>query len=233
MVEGPAAPDTPAATPPAAAPMQLNRLHQLPALPLAVLHTPQRLYAPPGPLAYAHHPFVASHCMHWLSFPPSPHLAPRWTIQALADKFQIRRQRVLAILAHKEMEAAALEQGTLLRGPLRPFAYTIPLEDLALDPVTGEPLDLAQLVEAEQQQRQEGGSSVPSSSSQVGGKGWLGGWVGGGGAATPAAAQRAARWLGRDGWVERDGWRKNSSSGRHHRVDTTPAAARWHVSCGL
>jgi hypothetical protein len=166
-------------------------------------------------------------------FPPPPTWPPRWTIQALADKFQIRRQRVLAILAHKEMEAAALEQGTLLRGPLRPYAYTIPLEDVALDPVTGEPLDLAQLVEAEQQQRQEGGSSVPSSSSQVGGKGWLSGWVGGGGAATPAAAQRAARWLGRDGWVERDGWRKNSSSGRHHRVDTTPAAARWHVSCGL
>ena len=38
------------------------------------------------------------------SHPPSP-TTLRWTIAALADKFRIRRQRVMAILAFKEIQA--------------------------------------------------------------------------------------------------------------------------------
>jgi len=40
----------------------------------------------------------------------------RWTVQDLARKFRVRRQRVLAVLALKEMEAQALEDGRLMGG---------------------------------------------------------------------------------------------------------------------
>ncbi|GFR43188.1 hypothetical protein Agub_g4180 [Astrephomene gubernaculifera] len=49
----------------------------------------------------------------------------RWSIQALADKFRIRKQRVLAILALKELEAQRIEEGKLLSGPLA--AYALPV----------------------------------------------------------------------------------------------------------
>jgi hypothetical protein len=40
----------------------------------------------------------------------------KWTVEALARKFRVRRQRVLAVLALKEMEAQALEDGRLMGG---------------------------------------------------------------------------------------------------------------------
>jgi hypothetical protein len=39
-----------------------------------------------------------------------------WTVEALARKFRVRRQRVLAVLALKELEAQALEEGRLMGG---------------------------------------------------------------------------------------------------------------------
>ncbi|WIA08767.1 hypothetical protein OEZ85_008190 [Tetradesmus obliquus] len=53
----------------------------------------------------------------------------RWTIPELADKFRIRRQRVMAILALKEMQAHRLEQGQDMKGPLQPYVFRVPLQD--------------------------------------------------------------------------------------------------------
>eukprot|EP00877_Chromochloris_zofingiensis_P009545 jgi/Chrzof1/4844/Cz15g01100.t1 len=72
----------------------------------------------------------------------------RWTIEALAAKFRIRRQRVLAILMHKELEAQAVASGKLLPGPLRPYAATVDLADVQLDAATGMPLDLKAVAQA-------------------------------------------------------------------------------------
>lgn len=51
------------------------------------------------------------------ALPPPP--PTRWTIEALASKFRVRRQRVLAVLALKEVEAQAMEEGRLMAGPFR------------------------------------------------------------------------------------------------------------------
>jgi hypothetical protein len=50
---------------------------------------------------------------------PSARCGHRWTIEALATKFRVRRQRVLAILALKEIEAQAMEDGRLMKGPFK------------------------------------------------------------------------------------------------------------------
>jgi len=63
----------------------------------------------------------------------------RWTIEALAEKFHIRKQRVLAILALKEMEAHRMESGKVLQGPLSAYACPVKLSDVQLDG-SGEPL---------------------------------------------------------------------------------------------
>lgn len=84
----------------------------------------------------------------------------RWTIPRLADKFRIRRQRVMAILALKEMEAHRIDGGESLGGALAAYAFRVPLQDLRLKP-DGEPYDLAELVAAEQQRekQQSGGAA--------------------------------------------------------------------------
>ncbi|KXZ45193.1 hypothetical protein GPECTOR_57g483 [Gonium pectorale] len=69
----------------------------------------------------------------------------RWTIAALADKFRIRKQRVLAILALKELEAQRIEDGRLLGGPMAGYALTASTDDIHLDPHTGAPLDPADM----------------------------------------------------------------------------------------
>nr|8A22_Yc Chain Yc, mS109 [Polytomella magna]8APN_Yc Chain Yc, mS109 [Polytomella magna]8APO_Yc Chain Yc, mS109 [Polytomella magna] len=56
----------------------------------------------------------------------------KWTIEALAEKFHIRKQRVLAILALKEMEAHKIESGKQLQGPLSPYGLKVRVEDLKL-----------------------------------------------------------------------------------------------------
>ncbi|GIL49442.1 hypothetical protein Vafri_5773 [Volvox africanus] len=63
----------------------------------------------------------------------------RWTIPALAEKFRIRKQRVLAILALKELEAQRIEDGRLLGGPLSAYGLPVYLDDVHLDPLTGNP----------------------------------------------------------------------------------------------
>ncbi len=65
----------------------------------------------------------------------------RWTIAKLAEKFRIRKQRVMAILALKDLEAQGLEKGELLQGALRAFRCHVDLGDIELDDVTAEPLD--------------------------------------------------------------------------------------------
>ncbi len=80
--------------------------------------------------------------------PPPPPIHPSWTIEALASKFRVRRQRILAILALKEVEAHAIEGGGLMRGPFRPFAFTVDMADVRTDAL-GEPLDLGDVVHAE------------------------------------------------------------------------------------
>lgn len=62
----------------------------------------------------------------------------RWTIAELAKKFRIRRQRVLAILTHKELEGQAIEDGVMMGGPMRALACPVPLAEVPLDPVSGE-----------------------------------------------------------------------------------------------
>uniref|UniRef100_A0A7S0VA47 Uncharacterized protein n=1 Tax=Polytomella parva TaxID=51329 RepID=A0A7S0VA47_9CHLO len=54
----------------------------------------------------------------------------RWTIDLLAKKFHIRKQRVLAILAHKEVEAHKIESGKQLKGPLSAYGMKVRLDDL-------------------------------------------------------------------------------------------------------
>jgi hypothetical protein len=82
-------------------------------------------------------------------------IAPRrWTIPALADKFRIRRQRVMAILALKEMEAHQIDQGHSLTGHVQSYSFKIPLDDFHLRP-DGEPVDLAELVQQQQSQQQQ------------------------------------------------------------------------------
>ncbi|KAG1656822.1 hypothetical protein FOA52_008456 [Chlamydomonas sp. UWO 241] len=63
----------------------------------------------------------------------------RWTVEALARKFHVRRQRVLAILALKEMEAHRMEVGSTLGGPLSGYACPVHLADVTLDKSSGEP----------------------------------------------------------------------------------------------
>ncbi|GAX83368.1 hypothetical protein CEUSTIGMA_g10793.t1 [Chlamydomonas eustigma] len=62
----------------------------------------------------------------------------RWTIEALAKKYHIRRQRVLAILALKEMEAHSMDAAKSLAGPLSAYAFPVFLDAVSLDPSTGE-----------------------------------------------------------------------------------------------
>lgn len=62
----------------------------------------------------------------------------RWTIDALAIKFRIRKQRVMAILALKEMEAHGMEKGELLPGPLSAYACPVRLSDVPVNDVSGE-----------------------------------------------------------------------------------------------
>jgi hypothetical protein len=85
----------------------------------------------------------------------------RWTIPALAEKFRVRRQRVMAILTLKEMQAHRLEQGLDMKGPLQPYTFKVPLQDFHVQP-DGQPVDLAQLV-AQQQQLQEAAAANRSS----------------------------------------------------------------------
>jgi hypothetical protein len=85
----------------------------------------------------------------------------RWTIPALAEKFRVRRQRVMAILALKEIQAHRLEQGLDMKGPLQPYTFKVPLQDFHVQP-DGQPVDLAQLV-AQQQQLQEAAAASRSS----------------------------------------------------------------------
>ncbi|EFJ42573.1 hypothetical protein VOLCADRAFT_107208 [Volvox carteri f. nagariensis] len=117
----------------------------------------------------------------------------RWTIQALADKFRIRKQRVLAILALKEMEAQRMEDGRLLGGPLSAYALPVYLRDVHLDPITGSPLltpttaavtTTTQTSPQQQQQQQADGFTASTEELQ------------GAGAATPAAAEGAAEAAG-------------------------------------
>ncbi|KAG2429292.1 hypothetical protein HXX76_011060 [Chlamydomonas incerta] len=63
----------------------------------------------------------------------------RWSVEALADKFRVRRQRMLAALALKELEAQRLEAGALLRGPLSAYSLRVALADVALDKASGAP----------------------------------------------------------------------------------------------
>ncbi|GIL73658.1 hypothetical protein Vretimale_5458 [Volvox reticuliferus] len=77
----------------------------------------------------------------------------RWTIPALAEKFRIRKQRVLAILALKELEAQRIEDGRLLGGPLSAYALPVHLDDVHLDPFTGDPR-LTPPMPLQQQQQQ-------------------------------------------------------------------------------
>jgi hypothetical protein len=44
----------------------------------------------------------------------------------------VRRQRVLAILAIKELEAQQIERGQVLAGPLATFAFQVDLADVRL-----------------------------------------------------------------------------------------------------
>ncbi|GLC34890.1 hypothetical protein PLESTM_000250800 [Pleodorina starrii] len=84
----------------------------------------------------------------------------RWTIQALADKFRIRKQRVLAILALKELEAQRIEDGKLLAGPLSAYALPVRTQDIHLDPHTGNPRLGPQ--PPRQQQQQQPSPPLPS-----------------------------------------------------------------------
>ncbi|KAI8464465.1 MAG: hypothetical protein J3K34DRAFT_491425 [Monoraphidium minutum] len=80
---------------------------------------------------------------------PHMHVDARlWTIEALASKFRVRRQRVLAILALKEVEAQGMEDGRLMAGPFSPFAFRVVLDDVFTDAL-GEPLDLGDVVHSE------------------------------------------------------------------------------------
>jgi hypothetical protein len=77
---------------------------------------------------------------------------------------------VLSILALKEMEAHAMEQGRLMKGAMSPYSYTLNLDDVHLDPNTGDPVDLADLVVMEGQimaQRQEAAAAAASGVDQV------------------------------------------------------------------
>lgn len=67
----------------------------------------------------------------------------RWTIPALARKFRIRKQRVLAILALREMEAHKMEDGDILPGSLSAYACPVDLSDVLIDGKTGELLETA------------------------------------------------------------------------------------------
>lgn len=90
----------------------------------------------------------------------------RWTIDALAKKFHIRRQRVLTIIALKDLEAQAIDKGELLSGPLRVFSQTLDLKDVHLDPVTGDimdwkpPLDPRQMKAANKEAQGEGDAEL-------------------------------------------------------------------------
>ena len=126
---------------------------------------------------------------------------PRWTIEALADKFRIRRQRVLSILALKEMEAHAMEQGRLMKGAMTPYRYTINLDDVHLDPNTGDPVDLADLVAMEGQvmaEMQEAAAAAAGGDQVRGGcngLGWglsLGWWRYGWGSTTLSKSSRGS-----------------------------------------
>ncbi len=77
----------------------------------------------------------------------------------------------LTLLMHilspmQEMEGHAIEQGQLLTGPLRPYAFSVNLADVHLDPATGEPMDIAE-VSAWQQQHDQASSSSSTASTQV------------------------------------------------------------------
>ncbi|PNW81652.1 hypothetical protein CHLRE_06g254600v5 [Chlamydomonas reinhardtii] len=63
----------------------------------------------------------------------------RWSVEALADKFRVRPQRMLAALALKELEAQRLESGALLRGPLSAYSLRVSLADVHLDKASGAP----------------------------------------------------------------------------------------------
>ncbi|KAG2486199.1 hypothetical protein HYH03_015161 [Edaphochlamys debaryana] len=81
----------------------------------------------------------------------------RWTVPALAAKFRIRSQRVLALLALKELEAQRIEDGKLLAGPLSAYALTVHTADLHLHSSSGTPLRRVPLTggQAQQQQQQQ------------------------------------------------------------------------------
>ncbi|KAG2437603.1 hypothetical protein HYH02_011243 [Chlamydomonas schloesseri] len=63
----------------------------------------------------------------------------RWSVEALADKFRVRPQRMLAALALKELESQRLEAGALLGGPLSAYRLRVALADVHLDKDTGAP----------------------------------------------------------------------------------------------
>ena len=67
----------------------------------------------------------------------------KWTIQALSRKFRIRRQRVMAILALREMEAHKMEAGELLSGPLSAYACPVDLSDVIIEGKSGELVETA------------------------------------------------------------------------------------------
>jgi hypothetical protein len=103
---------------------------------------------------------------HLLTCLPFACILHRWTIPALAEKFRIRRQRVMAILALKEMQAHRLEQGQDMKGPLQPYTFKIPLQDFHVQP-DGQPVDLLQLVEQQQQLQAAAAASSSSSCAQA------------------------------------------------------------------
>eukprot|EP00798_Chlamydomonas_sp_ICE-L_P000059 gene59-12878_t len=105
----------------------------------------------------------------------------RWSIDALASKFRIRKQRVLAILALKEMEAHRMEGSKMLGGALSAYACPVHLETVPLDPRTGEPFHfeydteeakrvVLKAGEMQQGKRGDGERRQPGSSSSSGDK---------------------------------------------------------------
>ena len=119
-----------------------------------------------------------------------------WTIEALASKFRIRRQRALAILALKELEAQAVEEGRLMAGPLRAFAFNVDLDDVRLDGATGEPLDLGDIVHSTPAAARAAAAAAAEAAARRAQAGGGAGGDGGGQAAAAAAASAADSVIG-------------------------------------